>query len=94
LFHAHRAATDVKEEELMSTEKIHTLGIRINSEAYEKLQRLATATERSKGAVVRLLIKNAGLSDIRGIYLVPSGQHDAAQAGQRAQDRAPEAATQ
>jgi hypothetical protein len=60
----------------MKQTKTHTLGIRVDNATYERLQRLALATERSMGSVVRLLIRQAEVSGFREICLLPRHQAD------------------
>ena len=60
----------------MSGKKMHNLGIRVDHETFEKLKRLAEATDRSKGSIVRLLIRRAAESGFREIRLLPDSQAD------------------
>ena len=58
----------------MTEKKMHNLGIRIDHETFEKLKQLAEATERSKGSIVRLLIRRAAERGFREVQVLPDNR--------------------
>jgi predicted transcriptional regulator len=54
------------------SKKKHAFGVRIDGDTYEQLEKLAAATERSKGAIVRLLIRYAAEMGFREVRVLPA----------------------